>query len=471
MKVEKFLYRFRPVKNLLERKELEDNYIYFAPPEQLNDPLEGHREEYWSGDTIVWGNFFKHYFLCLLKRGSQYFVVDDFSKHKFPIHASLGDMPEEIRKSTEEALKLFLENSNIKGHIDVLSAESRKIRIDELKLHLRCIQPLAIKHISNLFIKQGLLPESYKLAALSDDLLLTTSTNLIKQYHLIPHSSDQLTEKHYRVAINALNSQDLIRDYNAWKTKENENQKWSKLATGYPDDYLQNLKALYHPKWYAACFMESPFNSSIWGTYGQEHRGVCLKFRVINIDEQYSLKLTYSKLSGETHTAPFNLRKVSYSERPLDLNFFQSISCYSYPQLMKDWYTDATGKVSECASVISADIANWRDNYFDEYTQSITTKLKDWSGETEYRIPLTSNFDTFDTSKSRCLSYEFDSLEGIIFGINTPTEEKYQIMKVIEDLCDKHERKIFSFYQAYYDSEHVQIKYRLLLQVSGTKPN
>jgi hypothetical protein len=464
--VEKFLYRFRPVKNLLERKELEDSYIYFASPEQLNDPLEGHREEYWSGDAIVWENFFRHYFLCLIKRGSLYFIVDDFSKHDFPIHASLSDIPSEIRETTEQTQKLFLENDNIKQHIEILSADARKVRIDELKLHLRSIQPLAVKHLSTLFIKQGFLPESYELTALSDDELLVPSTNFIKQYRT-PDNSIHLTDEHYRIAINSLDSQDLVRGYDKWKKNINKNEKWSKLSTGFPDDYLQNLKALYRPKWYAACFMESPFNSSIWGTYGQEHRGVCLKFRVTNIDEIYRLNLTRSTSSGRPSATPFELRKVSYSERPLDLNFFQSISCYPFRRLMEDWYTDSNGEISTCAGAISTDIEKWRENFYEEYTQSITTKLKDWSGETEYRIPLTSSFENFEAPESRCLSYDFESLDGIIFGINTPVEEKHQIIKVIDGLCEKHNREAFNIYQAYYDSEHLQVKYRLLLQVTG----
>lgn len=467
--MENFLYRFRPVQNLLERKELEDSYIYFASPEQLNDPLEGHREEYWAGDQIVWENFIKHYFLCLTKRASLYFLTGDFSNHDFPIHASLTDMPTELIDSTNKAIADFLNNNNIKDHIKILSSNSRKIRADELKLHLRCIHPLAIKHLSNLFIKQGLLPTTYELVYFTDELLLTTSTNLITQYNSLEDNSKQFTEEDYRTAINSLNSQDLIREYKAWKTNEKNNKKWSQLAIEFPDEYLHNLKSLYRPKWYAACFMESPFNSAIWGTYGQEHRGVCLKFRVMSDEQQHSLSLTYSTYSGKTQTTAFGLRKVSYSERPLDLNFFQSISCYSEAKLMNDWYKDTEGRVSECASSIFTNMDQWRENFYDEYTRSITTKLKDWSGETEYRIPLTSVFDTFDTPRSRCLNYEFDSLEGIIFGINTPTEEKYQLIKVIEDLCDKHQRKSFNFYQAYYDNEHLQIKYRFLLHVSATE--
>ena len=48
-------------------QELEKQTIYFASPDQLNDPMEGFRDIVWSGDKIVWTNFFKHYVSYLLE--------------------------------------------------------------------------------------------------------------------------------------------------------------------------------------------------------------------------------------------------------------------------------------------------------------------------------------------------------------------------------------------------------------------
>lgn len=61
----KKFYRFRPINRLItDFKELENQSIYFASPNQLNDPMEGFRDITWSGDHIVWSNLFKHYLLC-----------------------------------------------------------------------------------------------------------------------------------------------------------------------------------------------------------------------------------------------------------------------------------------------------------------------------------------------------------------------------------------------------------------------
>jgi len=61
-----FFYRFRPTNALLgDRKELEKQEIYFARPDQLNDPMEGFKDVFWQGDRILWTNLIKNYLLSL----------------------------------------------------------------------------------------------------------------------------------------------------------------------------------------------------------------------------------------------------------------------------------------------------------------------------------------------------------------------------------------------------------------------
>ena len=59
------VFRFRSIDRILGDKELENRYIYFAPPEELNDPVEGIRNIIWRGDSIVWERFLEHYLRCL----------------------------------------------------------------------------------------------------------------------------------------------------------------------------------------------------------------------------------------------------------------------------------------------------------------------------------------------------------------------------------------------------------------------
>jgi hypothetical protein len=54
------LYRFRSIHSILGGfHELENQEIYFCPPQQLNDPLEGFKDIFWKGDEIVWRNLLR----------------------------------------------------------------------------------------------------------------------------------------------------------------------------------------------------------------------------------------------------------------------------------------------------------------------------------------------------------------------------------------------------------------------------
>ena len=61
------LYRFRSMDKLLGKcfQELENQSIFFASPETLNDPMEGFQDIVWVGDRVVWANLLKHYIHCL----------------------------------------------------------------------------------------------------------------------------------------------------------------------------------------------------------------------------------------------------------------------------------------------------------------------------------------------------------------------------------------------------------------------
>jgi len=65
------LYRFRPADAVLDKyEELAKQEIYFCPPGELNDPMEGYKDVFWLGDRIVWCNLLRHYMLCLLQTAS-----------------------------------------------------------------------------------------------------------------------------------------------------------------------------------------------------------------------------------------------------------------------------------------------------------------------------------------------------------------------------------------------------------------
>jgi hypothetical protein len=71
-------------------------------------------------------------------------------------------------------------------------------------------------------------------------------------------------------------------------------------------------------------------------------------------------------------------------------------------------------------------------------------------------------FLNFRDPAMRKLTYHFSDLSGVIFGINTPTEAKLEICKIIEEKCRTENRTDFKFYQAFYSRststiEHAEV--------------
>jgi hypothetical protein len=138
------LYRFRPVEAVLdEYEELAKQEIYFSTPEELNDPMEGYKDVFWSGDRILWRNHLRHYLLCLLQTVYLCVVVGpefqraDLKNIIFSAYDSLPDAP--VRTIYRRACDRFFANPHIPQLIDTLAKRGTPLRRDELAHTLRCI--------------------------------------------------------------------------------------------------------------------------------------------------------------------------------------------------------------------------------------------------------------------------------------------------------------------------------------------
>ncbi|MEX5510545.1 DUF2971 domain-containing protein [Pseudomonas paralactis] len=463
-----FLYRFRSVDRLLgndERTgELEGQYIYFASPEQLNDPIEGYRELYFSGDKIVWASLFKYYIRCLALRSLQYLVGRDISDIPFPVITSLNNVPVEVSEKTNSASDIFLKNENIIKFVEHLSTSERRVTKHELLTHLRSMHLYAFHLVTKIYADIGLVPHETKILTMTEDELLRSSTGLLAE-------TKNLDGLAYEAAIYAADGNQFLKNYSIYKSGDSSS--WHKITLNFADDFIESLRELTHEKWYTACFMDSCSNSSIWGSYGDNHAGVCMRFKPNISNDKQSLPFHMPIGSGSNGIMwgdnELGFYKVKYEGTHPDLDFFRTIGICSRRELEENWYSDTEGNISTCADVLR-DETEWRKNYWDRRQESITTKMPDWINENEYRLILENGLSIFNSGKDRCLKYAFKSLEGIIFGIKTPAEDKYKILEVVEALCDKHQREGFQFYQAFHDAETKTIKYRPLLSVSCNKP-
>ncbi len=466
-------YRFRSIDALLDKyQELESQTIYFASPDQLNDPMEGFRDIVWRGDKIVWTNFFKHFIYCLLisylrleKAGaSEELGVDDI-----PILGRWDQI------STPQAQRLFddiwhrfLNLPKMPEVIEALASSKHKIRYRELECYLRSIQYGYLSQILGPSFAHELISESER----------QQQTEVRSYYQRIVQSIPTLiiqrdeveTEEKFDVTfrkIEELNNNDkIIQQLNIlnstgklWKNRQLMILEFSKI-------YLNGLERLLWPKWYTACFMKDYRNSSVWGHYGNKHRGACLIFESLKPGESNGLNLYHE--AGQGRQAK-RFYEVDYADKPGEVDFFRSIGQLTGDELEKIWYTDDEGNESECGKHVQPDGATfgWQQSYWDRFYHDITTKTKDWEYEQEYRLILNDVSGEYDDKESRKLIYDFSSLKGIIFGIRTSDESKLRVIEILVDKCKENDLTDFKFYQAYYSSENGDIrKYELPVDFS-----
>ncbi len=114
-------FRFRAVDALLERyQELEKQTIYFANPEELNDPIEGIRDIVWSGDKIVWTNLFRHYISWLNAAFLGLKIFGGDKELKLPISVSFHRLAPQGENLFESIWNKFLSMPNIPEIITAL---------------------------------------------------------------------------------------------------------------------------------------------------------------------------------------------------------------------------------------------------------------------------------------------------------------------------------------------------------------
>ncbi|MCY3994380.1 MAG: DUF2971 domain-containing protein [Caldilineaceae bacterium] len=471
------VYRFRSTRRLIcgDTSELERQTIFFASPEQLNDPMEGLRDLVWRGDEIVWTNFFKHYVFCLHQSyvifkilGSEEELraghIPILGRWDEPTTPQMGELFDDIWKRTHEELGL----SELSGK---LATVKREVRRDELLFYLRLIHLEVISIIQRAWADKGLAPEE-ELSQLESTFrkfkpAVNSVVELVLQVEAeLGNRTDVMFSALYRlIEGQRLKHKYIFRD--AFSNPVTKNQQL--LLLDFPSIYVNQLDKLLWPEWYAACFAKSYHNPSVWAHYGDGHAGVCLIFEAVESADGSSLEL--KRLTGRQFNAkgdykehwsyaPMYFQDVSYSERPATIDFLRNMGVLPVPALMKLWYTDAKGHISDCATHFTSgkEEESWRGEHWKDFQRDISIKNKDWEYEQECRLILHGLLDSSLDECRRALTYKFDSLKGIIFGIRTSDQDKLNIIDVIQRKCQANERSDFQFFQAYFSPEHADIR-------------
>lgn len=471
------MYRFRPIENLLEKyNELENQEIYFASPEELNDPIEGFRDIYWKGDSIIWKNLLKQYLRCLEHIFSLVLILGEDKKlywKDIPIHINSLKFPtKEYKAIFDEILNVFFKSKFFKNLPNDLAKRTNPVRRDELLSYFKLVHPFAIETISEVYRNYQLLPKQTKRKDHLDEFKkileragsIVLLTNKLEKEPSVKDKKN-IAEIFFSITNMVGSEVQLINQYENSEIELNSNRYF--LLSDFPEQFLQSLESMIYPNWFSASFMSECTNSSVWGHYGQNHKGVCLIFEADKKGDIESLELDtengYSSGSGATKAmVPHKFHKIRYENKHVEIDFFKSLARAPKYQLMAQWYTDEFGNKSICGEHLDNNIDEWRNAYWEKFIDSLIVKLDDWKYENEYRLIINDNFIDFNSIEKRKLKYDFSSLKGIIFGIKTSNADKIKILRIIEKKCKENSRKEFEFYQAYYSKENGKIETKRL---------
>ena len=456
----KFVYRLRSLEKILgnDYQELERQVIYFAPFPELNDPMEGFCEISWFGDSIVWKNLFRHYLLCMeyqVSTATLYSpeVSEQFFKREFPIFISEAELPTDLYRQNFKVIKdRFFSYEPINQLVSYLGNKKSPLRKNQLLVILWLISDIALESILFGHDDAGFQPQPFWMT-------LQNSINerpLLKQFVDAIKMGDSNSEEQIDAIFSILAKEMQENNLKMLCEKEEVFNKitWSYFRSVFQQEYLEYIPQLVYPNWYSASFIsEFPKNSVLWGHYGDSNMGVCLVFKAHDEDHQKNLHILLKRPENGSHGSvqKMHLNQIYYSdEREFDVEFFKRLWTQPAYIVHNEWYSDESGQKSPNISEMNP-TEETRLAYWDKLKSIQTTKTTNWRYECECRILINGGFYDFSKPKNRIFKYDFNELEGIIFGMRTPVVDKVKIIKIIGQKCMETKRTDFKFYQSRFD--------------------
>lgn len=446
---ESLVYRFRSVEKILGSfQELEKQEIYFSTLEELNDPVEGFKNIFWQGDSIAWKNLLKHYLLCLER--SCYFTFsrcdDELCSQYMPkmVFFTENDLLlNESRAIFAEICEAFFKPEKIKKYPETLSLRTTSFYKEELCIYLSNIHNYALFCIEDVYAKHGLINN----ISFSDKNVEKIISDVVEP---VSGASPGIAKLGGRILLEQVK----------WFESQSP-QRHILDSFMFAGRYLDALEGLLFGSHYVASFSNCCDNSSLWGHYGDGHKGVCLMFSQ-EVDEEGQDKCIELEFKNKENKIKYRFEPINYAEKYETVDFFRSMGVLINEKI--NWWFGDGQNVSDCLKAYNGD--EWRKKYWDKSRRLNSTKLRDWEYEQESRLTLMDSFGSGSYSEraNRKAKYELSSLHGIIFGIKTSMDDKLRIYEIIKRKCSATHRNDFKFYQAYYsESTGKIVKYELML--------
>jgi hypothetical protein len=454
-----FLFRFRSAKALLGDnpenggfQELEKQTIYFSLPDALNDPMEGVSDAFWDGDEVLWENLFRHYALSLIWYVSGWMLFHPDEINQVNVSASITelDLPtDSFREIYREFCADFcaeIESTELAGILGRRSVPLRRERFTNL---LFLIHQTALTHLFRVLRKHGL--GNIELAAAEwTENFVKTVVNGWEAIALDPPtdkiSVDDLLE-HVSAAGNRISHQLELGMLSRLDDKNKANR-IAALTARFPETYVEAfLRDLHFTPWRVACFSRRCVNASMWGTYGDEHKGAVLIFRTEKRDATRFFRV-HGVVGTGGRGVELPVRPVTYRKRPPPLDSFHEIGMLPMGKLEHTWMRSESGNLSVRLQEMTNDMDAWRKVHWENAFSRATWKHPDWEHEDEQRLIVSTAFT--DDPAPEPLTYDFSQLEGVVFGMRMSSEDKLRISNVIEKKCRTEGRSDFRFFQAYY---------------------
>lgn len=450
MAEEKLLYRFRPLKNIFEYNELENQTIYFAPVEQVNDPMEGHKIMIFDGDLVVWKNLFRHYIMCIFEIS----IINDIDrKNSFNIkdinYMSIGGFNGNVHLQHLLSLVYGEFFSIFDNEINRLVNERENISTNELEIYLSDILNIVILII---------------------DYVVSNNTRKISENDKID-IKNQLNNSIDFFKNHNKNNDSIFEFKHNKKSTINITDMPNYFKNNFFSDYIKCLKKIVSANELIACFADNPNNFLMWSHYADGHKSICLIFNTTEYKNLPSILL--SEYSSDIYNY-HHLYQVKYQPYNQHINFFSNIH-HTIMSIYRDyWYIDSylikegdkskfyhdyVYDIYDKKSIKAYDKNNpFLNRYFEETKLQILFKLNHWKDEREYRLILHDYMKHISEIKGEVYKYKFESLKGIIFGSNTPFNERNQILNIIKNKCIKENRTDFKFYEMQIDETNGELK-------------